>query len=69
MSGKRLAELLLEQQPDLPVLFMSGYSSGLLSNSNVLADDVTFIEKPFTATALLQKLASVSEQCEQPARH
>jgi PAS domain S-box-containing protein len=62
MSGKRLAELLVEQRPDLPVLFMSGYSSGLLSNTHVLADDVGFIEKPFTATALLVKLASVLAQ-------
>ncbi len=61
MSGRRLAELLHERQPDLPVLLMSGYSNGLLGTTHILSDDVTFIEKPFTATDLLGKLASVHQ--------
>jgi PAS domain S-box-containing protein len=58
MSGPRLAELLHEQNPDLPVVYMSGYSNGLLGETHVLDDDITFIEKPFTAGDLLNKLAS-----------
>ncbi|WP_189333568.1 PAS domain-containing sensor histidine kinase [Actinoplanes ianthinogenes] len=58
MSGPRLAELLHEQQPDLPVIFMSGYSNGLLGTTHVLDDDIAFLEKPFTAADLLHKLAA-----------
>jgi two-component system, cell cycle sensor histidine kinase and response regulator CckA len=39
---------------------MSGYSNGLLGETHVLDEDITFIEKPFTAGDLLHKLASAS---------
>ncbi len=58
MSGTRLAELLREREPDLPVLYMSGYSNGLLGTTNVLEPDVAFIEKPFTARDLLHKISN-----------
>jgi len=58
VSGPRLAELLQAENPGLPVLYMSGYSNGLLGTTHVLDDDIAFIEKPFTATDLLRKLAS-----------
>ena len=62
MSGRRLAELLRERQPDLPVLYMSGYSNGLLGTTHVIDEDIAFIEKPFTAADLLHKLASACER-------
>lgn len=58
MSGPRLAEILHEHNPDLPVVFMSGYSNGLLGETHILNNDITFIEKPFTTSDLLNKLAS-----------
>jgi PAS domain S-box-containing protein len=57
MSGRRLAEVLQSEQPDLPVVYMSGYSNGLLGTTHILDDDITFIEKPFTAADLLTKIA------------
>ncbi|MEV6349960.1 PAS domain S-box protein [Actinoplanes sp. NPDC051851] len=60
MSGRRLAELLTERRPGLPVLYMSGYSNGLLGTTHVLDGDITFIEKPFTAADLLHKLAAAT---------
>jgi PAS domain S-box-containing protein len=57
MSGTQLAELLQNEQPDLPVVYMSGYSNGLLGTTHVLDDDIAFLEKPFTATQLLTKIA------------
>jgi two-component system, cell cycle sensor histidine kinase and response regulator CckA len=47
------------------VVFMSGYSNGLLGSTHILDDDITFLEKPFTATGLLTKVA---EACGQPTR-
>ncbi|GAA0469833.1 histidine kinase [Paractinoplanes deccanensis] len=56
MSGPQLAELLHEQRPDLPVVYMSGYSNGLLGSTRVLDPGIPFVEKPFTADDLLHKL-------------
>jgi PAS domain S-box-containing protein len=61
MSGRRLAGLLHERRPDLPVLYMSGYSNGLLGTTHVLDENIAFIEKPFTAFDLLHELASACE--------
>jgi two-component system, cell cycle sensor histidine kinase and response regulator CckA len=57
MSGTELADRLLDQSPDLPVVYMSGYSNGLLGTTHVLDEDVSFVEKPFTADVLLTKVA------------
>ncbi|WP_433824715.1 hybrid sensor histidine kinase/response regulator [Actinoplanes sp. CA-015351] len=59
MSGPRLVELLHERRPELPVLYMSGYSNGLLGTTHILDDDIAFIEKPFTGQDLLLKLGQV----------
>ncbi|WP_328467555.1 PAS domain S-box protein [Actinoplanes sp. NBC_00393] len=59
MSGRRVAEVIHESRPDLPVLYMSGYSNGLLGTTHVLDGDIAFIEKPFTAHDLLHKIAEV----------
>ena len=61
MSGPRLAEVLHEHDPDLPVVYMSGYSNGLLGKTHVIDEDITFLEKPFTACDLLHKLASTRQ--------
>ena len=58
MSGPRLAELLEARHPGRPVLFMSGYSNGLLGSTHVLDPDIAFIEKPFTADDLLRRVSA-----------
>jgi CheY-like chemotaxis protein len=59
MSGPSLAELLLARHAGLPVLYMSGYSNGLLGSTHVLDPDIAFIEKPFTADELLRRVSAV----------
>lgn len=66
MSGPRLAALLTERRPGLPVIYMSGYSNGLLGSTHVLAGDIAFIEKPFTAADLLNKLATATRHSPVP---
>ena len=67
MPGPRLAALLHEHDPALPVVYMSGYSNGLLGTTHIINDDITFIEKPFTATELLHKLATTRRTDGPPA--
>jgi PAS domain S-box-containing protein len=56
MSGPRLAELIHERAPGLPVLYMSGYSNGLLGTTRVLDEEFPLLEKPFTAGELLHRM-------------
>jgi CheY-like chemotaxis protein len=53
MSGRELAEALREAKPELPVLFMSGYSQGVLGPGHLLAEGVQVLQKPFHERALL----------------
>ena len=59
MSGRELVELVHERTPGLPVLYMSGYSQGVLGRQRVLDDGVALIQKPFNARDLLEKVRSV----------
>jgi DNA-binding NtrC family response regulator len=59
MSGRQLAEKMLERHPGLPVLYMSGYSDGLLGHEHVLDDGIEFIEKPFSSASLLTRVGGM----------
>lgn len=59
MQGKELAAKVLALHPGTRVVFMSGYTQGLLSAQGVLAPGVHLIEKPFSETSLLAKLHEV----------
>jgi PAS domain S-box-containing protein len=56
MSGPELAATVHEMRPELPVLFMSGYSQGVLGPQNALDENVRLIQKPFTEEALLEQV-------------
>ncbi len=61
-NGKELYELLKHGRPDLKVLFMSGYSQNVIGHHGVLEEGVHFLQKPFTLTALSQKVRDAIEQ-------
>jgi CheY-like chemotaxis protein len=54
MSGSTFAARLRRDNPDLKVLFTSGYSAGLLISEGSLAADSHFLQKPFHPDALLE---------------
>jgi hypothetical protein len=59
MQGKEVAERVGEIQPGIPVLYMSGYTEGLLSAQGVLKKEINLVEKPFTEMSLLKKIGTV----------
>jgi two-component system, cell cycle sensor histidine kinase and response regulator CckA len=59
MQGRELADKILLLRPATRVLFMSGYTQGLLSQQGVLQPGCHLLEKPFTETALLAKVSQV----------
>jgi PAS domain S-box-containing protein len=58
-SGPRLFETLSGWQPGIKVLFVSGYAGDTLGRQGELPPGVHFVEKPFTAPALLKAVRDV----------
>src|SRR6266704_1505312 len=62
MQGREVAERIHGLRPEVRVLYMSGYTHGLLGVQGVLEPEVHLIEKPFSETSLLVKLHVVLGQ-------
>ncbi len=56
MSGRVLADAAKVRLPELPVLFMSGYTDDEILRSGVLQTEVPFLEKPFRLDVLATKI-------------
>ena len=54
LSGPLVAERLLAERPDLPVILMSGYSDRLFASDGKWDPRTSFLEKPFTPTQLIE---------------
>lgn len=59
MSGRQVAERLLTLRPDMKVLFVSGYTDDAIVRHGVLDAEMHFLQKPFTADGLAQKVREV----------
>ncbi|MFL5623258.1 MAG: PAS domain S-box protein [Gemmatimonadaceae bacterium] len=56
MGGRDLASALGALRPDVPILYVSGYTDDEIIRRGMLEPTMAFIEKPFTANALLRKV-------------
>ena len=56
MNGPELYEQLLVQIPSLKVVFISGYPLNPSTRGGTLEDNVNYLQKPFTAEALLERI-------------
>jgi PAS domain S-box-containing protein len=61
-SGPELAKQLLAFRPNLRVVYMSGYAGEFLAQEGVNSEGVTLLQKPFSATALEEKIRLVLSQ-------
>jgi len=62
LQGKDLFDKVKISRPDLPVLFMSGYTRDAIVHAGRLDDGVNFLEKPFTPEALAREVREVLDQ-------
>ncbi|MCK5200582.1 MAG: response regulator, partial [Spirochaetales bacterium] len=61
MKGRELAKNILIHHPKINCLFMSGYTADVITNNEVLDEDVYFIQKPFTIQDLADKVRQVMD--------
>lgn len=59
MSGPKLREHLAALHPDIKMLYMSGYTENAIAHLGVLDRKAAFLQKPFSVTALLEKVREV----------
>ena len=62
MNGPDLAHRVAAIRPDLPVLFMSGYTDRALIHQGLRRSGTAFIQKPFTPEALARKIRELLDE-------
>ncbi len=61
ITGRELAVRLLEDRPDLKVIYTSGYSPDLFDSGLVLEEGVNYLPKPYTSAMLAEILRGALE--------
>ena len=56
MNGRELAEKIQQLQPDIKVVFMSGYTAEIIGRHGILDQGVIYLPKPFTFKDLAGKI-------------
>ncbi|MGM0760985.1 MAG: response regulator [Thermodesulfobacteriota bacterium] len=59
MGGKEMVQELKKIQPQVKILYMSGYTSNSIVHHGVLDQGVAFLQKPFTPNTLASKVREV----------
>lgn len=62
ITGKQLADEFHTRRPNLPVVFISGYSAEVISEREILPPTTHLVRKPFTPEDLLQAVSFAVEQ-------
>ncbi|MBC7898390.1 MAG: PAS domain S-box protein [Cytophagaceae bacterium] len=62
LGGRQLAERLEGTRPGLKALFLSGYTDDAVVRHGILQAEVAFLQKPFSPTALAQKVRDVLDR-------
>ena len=62
MQGGELAQRALVLRPQLPVLYMSGYTREIVLQAGRLQDGMHYLEKPFTPDVLARRVREVLDQ-------
>jgi two-component system cell cycle sensor histidine kinase/response regulator CckA len=66
MGGKAMAELLNMTNPEIKILFTSGYPDDAITRYGVLDEGVDFLPKPYTPATLARKVRAMLDRA-QPA--
>jgi CheY-like chemotaxis protein/two-component sensor histidine kinase len=58
-SGRDLATMVQQRQPNARVLYISGYTDDAVVRHGILTEEMPFLQKPFSTTALLEKVSEI----------
>ncbi|OYV73694.1 MAG: hypothetical protein B7Z74_03490 [Deltaproteobacteria bacterium 21-66-5] len=61
MSGRMVRDRVAALHPDVKVLYMSGYTDNVVAHHGILEAGVHFLQKPFTARTLADKVREALE--------
>lgn len=61
MNGHDLAQILMQEMPELAVLFTSGYTMDVIGEYGIHPDDMHFIRKPYSIKGLLDQVHAIFE--------
>ncbi|MBX3220206.1 MAG: response regulator [Labilithrix sp.] len=59
LDGRRLAEMLTERDPDLAVLYTSGYTDDEVVRRGVSRAELFFLQKPYSTKVLVERVGDV----------
>ncbi len=62
MNGKKLIDLVLQEAPNIQVLYMSGYDDNAISRHGLLNEGINYLQKPFSPKKLGEKLQEIFTQ-------
>ena len=62
MNGRELAEKLMANDPEIKVLFMSGYTDNIITHQGVLKPGIMFVNKPLAPDQLARKIREVLDR-------
>jgi DNA-binding NtrC family response regulator len=62
VSGPELANLMTERWPEVRVLYMSGYTDGMLAAHGVDLEETQLLRKPFATEELLRAVADTLQE-------
>jgi len=62
MNGRELHDKIVQANPAVRTLFMSGYTDGVIDEGGILPEGVNFLQKPFTPDALNSEVRKILDQ-------
>jgi len=69
MSGRELADKVLESKPDVKVIYMSGYADDMLLHAGALGPGAAFLRKPLRPDVLAGRVREVLDSRANRATH
>ncbi len=59
MDGRTLSKKVLEQQPAIRCLFVSGYTANVIAHHGILDEGIHFLQKPFSSAQLASAIRGI----------